>query len=170
MEPRDLLVEAFTRIQQHVHRAVADLAPEDLGYRADPDANSIAWLIWHLSRVQDDHVSELAGIEQRWTAAGWFDRFHLPFDERATGYGQSRDEVARLGDLTADLLTGYFDEVHEATLAFVRSITADQLDRVVDRRWDPPVTMGVRLVSVIDDDIQHAGQAMFVRGLVERRG
>jgi hypothetical protein len=44
-------------------------------------------------------------------------------------------------------------------------VTPADLDRVVDKRWDPPVTLGVRLVSVVDDDAQHVGQAAYVRGL-----
>jgi len=65
-----------------------------------------------------------------------------------------------------DLLTGYLDAVHERTVAFVSGLSADDLDRVVDTRWDPPVTLGVRLVSVIDDDLEHLGQAAFSKGLL----
>jgi hypothetical protein len=70
---------------------------------------------------------------------------------------------------TADLLLGYYNAVHDATLAYLSTVTAADLDRVVDTRWDPPVTLGVRLVSVVADDLQHAGQAEYIRGLVERR-
>ena len=70
----------------------------------------------------------------------------------------------------AALLLGYYDAVHEQTLRYLDGIGEADLDRIVDRRWDPPVTLGVRLVSVADDDIQHAGQAAFVRGVVENRG
>ena len=60
--------------------------------------------------------------------------------------------------------------MHEQTLQYLDGIGEADLDRIVDRRWDPPVTLGVRLVSVADDDIQHAGQAAFVRGVVESHG
>jgi hypothetical protein len=68
-----------------------------------------------------------------------------------------------------DLLTGYHDAVHARAVEFVATLTDDDLARVVDRRWDPPVTMAVRLVSVLDDCAQHVGQAAFVRGVLERR-
>jgi hypothetical protein len=127
----------------------------------------VAWLVWHLTRVQDDHVSDVAGTEQVWTAGGWAERFGLPFDASATGYGQSPAEVSAVR-VSADLLSGYHDAVHSASIAFLRGLSDTGFDRVVDRTWSPPVTLGVRLVSVISDDLQHAGQAAYVRGLAIR--
>jgi hypothetical protein len=167
MQPRDLLIDAFTRLRGYVREAVDGLSEDQLAHRVDPGANSIAWLVWHLLRVQDDHLSEVAGDEQAWTSGGWMERFGLPFDAGATGYGQSADEVGRVR-ASAELLTGYADEVIDRTLDYLGKVEADDLDRVVDERWDPPVTLGVRLVSVADDDLQHIGQALFVRGVVER--
>jgi uncharacterized damage-inducible protein DinB len=161
-----VLRDLFSRVETNVHGAVDGLDDAALAHRVGGDANSIAWLVWHLTRVQDDHVAEVAGTEQVWTAQGWAARFALPFDVEATGYGQGGDEVGavRVG---ADLLLGYYDAVHEQTLQYLDRIGEDDLDTIVDRRWDPPVTLGVRLISVADDDIQHAGQAAFVRGVVE---
>ena len=139
-----------------------------LTFRADADANSIAWLVWHLTRIQDDHVAGVAGTEQLWTAGGWHERFALPFDVSATGYGQTSDEVAAVSG-SAELLLGYHDAVHEETLRFLGGLGPGDLDRIVDERWDPPVTLAVRLVSVVADDLEHAGQAAYVRGLAERR-
>ena len=56
--------------------------------------------------------------------------------------------------------------MHQLTLAYLSRVTSEELDRVVDRRWDPPVTAGVRLVSVVGDCLQHLGQAAYVRGLL----
>jgi uncharacterized damage-inducible protein DinB len=169
METRELLLNAFDNIEEAVRGAVEGIDPELLTARVAPEANTIAWLVWHLSRVQDDHVAEVAGQPQTWTAAGWAGRFALPFDEGATGYGASSDDVAavRVGD--PQLLVDYHADVHRRTAEFLATVTADDLDRVVDTRWDPPVTLGVRLVSVISDDLQHAGQAAFLRGVLEQR-
>jgi len=163
----ELLHDLFGRVAENVHGAVEGLDLDALTHRVGAGANSIAWLVWHLTRVQDDHVSEVAGAEQTWTADGWVERFGLPFPVGAIGYGQSSDEVAAVR-ADAALLLGYFDAVQARTLQYVDGLTDDDLDRVVDRRWEPPVTLGVRLVSVADDDLQHAGQAAFVRGVVER--
>lgn len=168
MTSAQLLTDAFDRIRGVVHRAVDGLTPQQLAVRIDDDANSIAWLVWHLTRIQDDHVADAAGSPQVWTAQGWTERFDLPFDAAETGYGHSAAEVTALRVDSGDLLTGYHDAVHERTVEYVGALTDDDLPRIVDRSWDPPVTLGVRLVSVIADDLQHAGQAAFVRGIVER--
>ncbi len=169
MTVAELLEDALGRVREVVHEAVGGLTPEHLAHRPQPSANSIGWLIWHLTRVQDDHVCEVAGVEQAWTAEGWAGRFGLPFDAAATGWGHGADEVGAVRVTSADLLTGYHDAVHGRSVAFVRTVTDADLDRVVDERWDPPVTLGVRLVSVIDDDAQHAGQAAYLRGLITGR-
>lgn len=169
MTSADLLADAFGRVREAVHDAVTGLTAEQLAFRADPKANSIAWLVWHLTRVQDDHIADVAGAEQVWTSGGWAGRFELPFQPLATGYGHRSDDVAACQVESPDLLTGYHDAVHDQTIAFVRGIKDADLSQVVDEAWDPPVTLGVRLVSVIADDLEHAGQAAFIRGLVERR-
>lgn len=167
MTSADVLTDAYERIREVVHEAADGLDERALTHRVDPAANTIAWLIWHLARVQDDHVADAAQVEQVWTAQGWYDRFALPIGKGATGYGDSAADVARLR-APAELLTGYYDAVHEQTLRYVRGLTDADLARVVDTDWDPPVTLGVRLVSVISDDLQHAGQAAFLRGVIER--
>ncbi|HWU05704.1 MAG TPA: DUF664 domain-containing protein [Streptomyces sp.] len=169
MNSAGILADAFERIHEAVHAAVEGVPPEDLNARLDEDANSIAWLVWHLARVQDDHVADAAESEQVWFAEDWASRFELPLEKDSTGYGHSSAQAASVRVASGDLLLGYFDAVHEQTLGFVRGLDGRALDRVVDDAWSPPVTLGVRLISVIADDLQHAGQAAFVRGALERR-
>lgn len=166
MTSAELLTDAFDRIRQVVHGAVGGLDGPRLARRPAEGANSIAWLVWHLTRIQDDHVAGLAGTDQVWTRDGWADRFALPFDPADTGYGHTPDDVAAVRVDSADLLTGYHDAVHARTVRYVSGLTDADLPRIVDRAWDPPVTLAVRLVSVVSDDLQHAGQAAYVRGLV----
>ncbi|MFI0816593.1 DUF664 domain-containing protein [Streptomyces sp. NPDC021098] len=168
MKSADLLADAFDRVREAVHGAVEGLAPDDLAVRLDSGANSIAWLVWHLTRVQDDHVSDAAGTDQSWIADGWYERFGLPFSPAATGYGHRGRDVAKVR-APAELLVGYHDAVHERTVDYVRGLRNADLDRIVDEAWTPPVSLGVRLISVIEDDMQHAGQAAFVRGMLDRR-
>ena len=169
MTSAELLVDALGRIREVVHRVVEGLTAEQLRFRVDPGANSIAWLVWHLTRIQDDHVADVAGAEQVWTSQGWVERFGLPFDPRDTGYGHRAAEVAAVRVESGELLVGYYDAVHQQTIRYVEQLTDADLARVVDRSWDPPVTLGVRLVSVLSDNLQHAGQAAFVRGILQRR-
>lgn len=162
---RDLLTDAFGRIGEGSRLVIDGLTPGELSQRLTPGANTIGWLIWHLARVQDSHISDAAGTDQVWNSAGWEKRFGLPFDAHATGYGQSQDEVGQV-NVDAELLAGYVAAVTEDTLAYVEHLTAADFDRIVDEGWDPPVTLGVRLMSVIGDDLKHLGQAEYIRGLI----
>src|SRR6202161_1614396 len=143
MTSAELLADAFGRVQETVHEAVEGLTASQLTARLDNDANSIGWLCWHLARVQDDHVADAFGVEQVWPA--FMDRFGLPFEPGAIGYGHSSAEVALVRISLANLLTAYHDAVHAEPAALVPGVTAAALPRVVDERWDPPVTLGVRL-------------------------
>ena len=162
---RDLLVDSFNRIRELVETLTDGLTEPDSTFRPAPEANTLGWLLWHPVRVQDDHVAGLAAVQQAWP--DWRDRFGLPFSDWATGYGQSADEVAAVR-VPGELLAGYHADVHDLTLRYVEQIDDDELTRVVDTDWDPPVTAAVRLVSVIGDVLQHLGQAAYVRGLAQR--
>ncbi|MFJ8899172.1 DinB family protein [Streptomyces sp. NPDC102370] len=167
MHAKDILIDGFGRIREEVHAAVEGLAPDDLAARPGPGANTIAWLVWHLTRIQDDHVADAFGLDQVWLSGGWEKRFGLGLPRGTTGFDHSPAQVAKVRVDSGDLLTGYHDAVHEQTLGALRTLTAKDLERVVDENWDPPVTLGVRLVSVLSDDLQHVGQAAYVRGLLQ---
>ncbi|MPY63758.1 mycothiol transferase [Streptomyces spongiae] len=168
MHSKDVLTDAFGRIREEVHAAVEGLSPDDLNTPPQDGANSVSWLVWHLTRIQDDHVADAAGQEQVWLADGWADRFALGLPARDTGYGHTPGKVAQVRVDSGGLLLGYHDAVHERTLAFVGGLHDNDLDRIVDENWTPAVTLGVRLVSVVADDLQHVGQAAYVRGLLQR--
>jgi hypothetical protein len=165
----EILSEAFGRISAVVHSALRGASIEVLTFRVDAGANTMAWLIWHLTRVQDGHIAELLEEDQVWIAGGWVDRFGLPFDPASTGYRQSAGDVAAVR-AEAELLAGYYDAVHAQTIEYLDTLTEADLTRVVDTSWDPPVTLAVRLISILSDDLQHAGQASYVRGLAMRAG
>jgi len=167
MNSAELLTEAFSRIRGIVARTVDGLSAEQLAVRPDGEGNSIAWLIWHLTRIQDDHVAEVAGKKQVWLNDGWFERFGLPFDPADHGYGHTSEQVDAVRPSSGELLIGYHDAVHEQTVRYLNNLLDADLDRVVDTSWDPPVTLGVRLISVISDDLQHAGQAAYAAGLLK---
>jgi uncharacterized damage-inducible protein DinB len=165
MTPAELLTDCFGRIAEGVPAVLAGLTEDRLALRIDGEANSIAWLVWHLTRVQDDHLADAFGTEQVWLAEGWHERFGLPLEPADTGYGHGFDQVASVRATEADL-AGYHAAVFARTRELLAGVTPEQLDEVVDERWDPPVTRGVRLVSVVDDDAKHLGQAEFARGLL----
>ncbi|WP_435200870.1 mycothiol transferase [Janibacter sp. GS2] len=165
MTPAELLTDSFERIRAGALAAIDGLSQEQLAHRITTEANPIGWLVWHAYRVQDDHLADAAGLQQVWAARGFIEFFDLDLDEDDIGFGHTAAQVAKVR-ASADLLARYVEATHAQTLAWVGGLTEDHLDRVVDTSWDPPVTLGVRLVSVIDDDTQHIGQAAYLRGLL----
>jgi len=161
---RELLRDFFTRLIEHVDDVTDGLTGAVSRYRPTPEANSIAWLVWHSARVQDAQLCDIAGIEQVWFRDGWVDRFALDLPRDAHGYGHTPEDVAKV-QAPVELLAGYYHAVHQATLEYVASVTPDELARIVDRRWTPAVTASARLVSIIDDCAQHLGQAAYLRGI-----
>jgi uncharacterized damage-inducible protein DinB len=161
-----LLLELYGRIPPLARHAVEGLDVERLTERPGPGANTLAWLIWHLARVQDDHVAEILEVDQLWAHGDWARQLGLQPDPSNTGYGHSVEEVATVRPERPEVLLEYLDAVDARTREMLRNLTPTELDRIVDRRWDPPVTLGVRLVSIADDSLQHAGQAAYVRGLL----
>ena len=167
MDIAELLADALGRVRDDVPGVLDGLDLDQLAWRPDEGSNSIAWMIWHLTRVEDDHVAEVAGTEQVWTSAGWYDRFGLPVPPAVHGWSQTADDVAKVR-VDGDQLAGYHNDTAARAIEYVGGLTPDDLDRIVDERWDPPVTLGVRLISVVNDATQHLGQAAYLRGLIER--
>lgn len=166
MDVSSLLLELYGRIPPLARHAVDGVDLGRLTERPSPDANTIAWLVWHLARVQDHHVAELLGTDQLWVGGDWASHFGLDPDPANTGYGHSAREVATVRPERPEALPEYLDAVAQRTSTMMQDLVPADLDRIVDRNWDPPVTMGVRLVSIADDSLQHAGQAAYVRGLL----
>lgn len=168
MSKADLLADEFERIRDLLYPAVNGLSDVELAYRPDDQSNSIAWLAWHLTRVQDRVVSSLSGRDQVWTGEGWFDRFALPLDPSDTGFGHDPATVATVTAPAVHLLD-YFEDVHLRTVAWVSSLDDTALSEVLDATVSPPATVEAALVGTIVDELQHIGQAAYVRGLVQRR-
>lgn len=166
MDQSDLLIDAFGRLPQAVRHAVYGLDSRALNHQPYPAGNSIAWLIWHLARGEDSQIAPLAGQAQAWSAEGWYERVGLPVAVEDTGYGHTAEQVAAVRVQSAEVLLGYYEAVHSRTAALVSGLDSESLDQVVDQAWDPPVTLGVRLVSILADGLEHVGQAAYLRGML----
>jgi hypothetical protein len=164
----DLLVETFDRLPPLVRRAVDGLTPDELSWAPAPGANSIGWLVWHLTRIQDDHLADVIGAGQVYTSGDW-DRFGREPSDGDTGYGHSAADVASVRVESAHALLDYFAAVSARTKEFLAGLKPEDLDRIVDDSFTPPVSLGVRLVSVANDDLQHVGQAAYLRNLLPGR-
>lgn len=166
MNVTEILTDALSRSTEVCHHVLDGLDAATANTVPAPGTNSISWLVWHTARQQDVQIAALAGTEQVWHTAGWQQRFGLDLPAESMGYGHSAEEAARVRVDDVGLLLGYLDDAARASADYVAGLTEADLDEVIDRAWDPPVTRGVRLVSIADDAAQHAGQAAYVRGLL----
>jgi uncharacterized damage-inducible protein DinB len=166
MDVAELLAEIYDRIPGIVEQSVADLSMEQLLAPPTAGANPIGWLVWHIGRVQDAQISPLMGVEQLWATGPWAPRFGLDPDPANMGYGHSAEQVAAVRPDSVEVLIEHLAACQERSLGFISAVTSDDLDSVVDERWTPPVTLGVRLVSVAVDCLEHAGQAAYLRGML----
>lgn len=165
MNPADLLSELYGRIPPLAGSAVEGLDEERLARAPEDATNSIGWLVWHIARLQDHHISELLETDQLWLTDGWAARFDMEPDPDNMGFGHDAGQVASVRPEGPQVLLDYLAASQNRTETLLDGVTEESLGEVVDERWDPPVTLGVRLVSVADDSLQHLGQAAYLRGL-----
>lgn len=166
MRPSELLTDAFGRIGTIVGGVLHGLEPQNANWRPGGSGNSIAWLVWHLSRGQDEQIAEVAGTESVWRSGEYAARFAFGLDPADTGYGHTAEQAAAVHVDSTELLREYLQAVLARSLEYVGGLSDAELDQIVDERWDPPVTLGVRLISILDDCVQHGGQAAYVKGLL----
>lgn len=170
MDGIEVLQDAFSRIHSTFLSTLRGLAPEDLYYSPNIECNTIAWLAWHLTRVQDRHIADLAEHEQEWILGKWFEEFGQSPAPANVGFGHTPEQVQNFTLPNLDLMLAYHDAVYFQSASYLKTITPTDLDRILDEpQYDPLPTIGVRLVSVISDNSQHVGQMAYLRGLIQGR-
>ena len=171
MEWQQLINDGYGRVLQILGRALNGLTQDDLNELPHPDCNSMGWLAWHLTRVQDHHFADLIGEEQLWVKDGWHARFNRAPDPRDIGWGHSPEDVAAFSSPDAETLLEYYRAVLEHSKSYINTLSAPDLDRELNEpQYQPLPTVGVRIISVMSDNLQHAGQVAYVRGLLKGRG
>lgn len=171
MEWQELIIDGYGRVLQVLEKALHGLTQDDLNEQPHPDCNSMGWLSWHLTRVQDDHISDLMGDEQLWITDGWYTSFDRAPDPKDIGFGHSSQDVAAFKSPDVEILLEYHRAVLERSKRYISSLSLSDLDRELNEPWYQPLpTVGVRLISVMSDCLQHAGQVAYVRGLLKGKG
>lgn len=167
MDWRELIVDGYDRLPDLMREVLAGVGRADLDWQPRPACNSLGWTAWHLTRVQDSQIAELMGAEQLWTRDGWGRRFDRTPDPDDTGYGHSPREVRAFRSPSARVQLDYLRAVTERTRTWLGTLAPADLDRELDEPWQqPPPTVAVRIVSVLADCHQHAGEASYIRGLL----
>lgn len=171
MEWQELLIDGYGRVAEALKEALDGMSQDDLNRQPHPGSNSMGWLAWHLTRVQDDHVSDLMGKKQLWLTGGWHSRFNREPDPKDVGFGHTSEDVAAFRSPDVSTLLEYPHAVTERTKRYITSLSARDLDRELDEPWYQPLpTVGVRLISILADSLQHVGQVAYVRGQLKGRG
>ena len=171
MEGQQLIIDGYGRILQILERSLKGLTQEDLNELPHPDCNSMGWLAWHLTRVQDHHLADLIGEEQLWFRDGWHAKFNRASDPSDIGFGHSSADVAAFKAPDVETLLEYHRVVLEQSKHYVNTLSAQDLDRELNEpQYQPLPTVGVRIISVMSDNLRHAGQVAYVRGLLKGKG
>ena len=171
MEWQGLIIDGYGRIWQVLEEVLDGLTQDDLNQQPRPDCNSMGWLTWHLTRVQDDHIASLMGKDQLWTSEGWHARFNRVPEPKDIGFGHSSEDVAAFQSPDVKTLLGYHRAVLERTKGYIATLSLSDLDRDLNEPWYQPLpTVGVRLISIMSDSLQHAGQIAYLRGLLKGKG
>lgn len=171
MEWQELIIDGYGRVLEVLEEALDGLTPDDLKEQPHPDCNSMIWLTWHLTRVQDDHIADLMGEGQLWITDGWHTRFNRAPDRKDIGFGHSSEDVAAFKSPNVETLLEYYRAVLERSRQYISNLSMADLDRELNEPWYQPLpTVGVRLISVMSDCLQHAGQVSYLRGLLKGKG
>lgn len=171
MDYRQILTDGYGRVGEVMEETLNGLTESDLDWQPNPDSNSMGWLAWHLTRVQDDHIADLMGEEQLWISEAWHARFNRPPSPADVGWGHSSGDVAAFKSPPAEVLVEYHRAVLARTRQYISMLSEGDLDRELDEpQFQPLPTVGVRLVSVMSDNLQHVGQVAYLRGLRKSKG
>ena len=171
MEWKDLLIDGYGRVPEFLKNVLQGLNQDDLGWQPRHDCNSIGWLVWHLTRQQDVQTAALMGEEQLWIREKWYAKFNRQSEPDDTGFGHSPEQLSAFKSPEAKTLLDYNRAVVERSKQYISNLSETDLDRELNEPWFQPLpTVGVRLVSILDDSILHAGQAAYVRGLRHGKG
>ncbi len=150
-----------------IHQSTDGLTDEQLYYRPSSDTNSIAWLIWHLSRWRDKISAAVVGEPQVWASEGWAQRFDI--DPDRTGLGDTLEQVAAFS-VGRDLLLGYASAAHNAIVERVFRMTPEQFEKEIEYSPGSSRPAWRALVSVMGDSSEHTGQINYLRGMITGHG
>ncbi len=171
MEWHDLLADGYGRVLEFLESVLKELTKDDLNWQPKDDCNSIGWLTWHLTRQQDAQIAALMEEKQLWIKDGWHAKFNRPSDSKDSGFGHTPKQVSEFESPDVETLLGYQRAVLERSKSYFTTLPKTDLDKELDEPWFQPLpTLGVRLVSIMEDGLLHAGQAAYIRGLRQGKG
>ncbi|PKB81373.1 MAG: hypothetical protein BZY88_06720 [SAR202 cluster bacterium Io17-Chloro-G9] len=163
MTLNEFIVDAFEKEQGFLLDAVQDLTPEELRWRAGPEANPIGWILWHMLRVEDMWFQFFIQRQTEiWDRDGWNEKFGLP--TRDNGFGHTQEQVADFPALDLQELLRYGQAVRQGTLDYLKTLGPDDYSQV-PREQRPEMSVGAVFRQVIGEVYQHQGHIAYLKGL-----
>ena len=164
MELNEFVAFALDREQEFLLEAVNDLTPEEMAWRAGPEANPIGWILWHMLRVEDMWFQFFIQRNiEIWEREGWNEKFGLP--TRDNGFGHTQEQVAQFPALDLAELLNYGQAVRAATLEYLKTLTPDDY-AIVPREQRPEMSIGAICSQIIGEVFQHQGHISYLKGLM----
>ncbi len=172
MSPTESVVSTLQRNWAMVDSAMEGLDQETINRIPAEQCNSIAWILWHMSRVVDTFVNtRFQSRPQLWIAGGWHQRFGMGDDPDDRGVGWTMEQVASWSPPDLSVQLGYHQAVREAAAGYLSSATeADLAEVKVIPPAPEPRTVANALGQMVWDAVAHGGQIAYLRGFYRGMG
>jgi hypothetical protein len=166
MELHEMLAVGYSGILRTLDYTLKGLTKEDINWQPKPDCNSIGWMVWHPIRFQDMQISEFMGEEQLWIKDGWYKKWGRKADPKESGGGMTPEDLTKFKSPGAATVLAYAKAVVERSQKYFPTLKKADLDKILKGGPHKPYpTVGMMLMIILSDSLQHAGQAGYVRGL-----
>ncbi len=172
MAGSDVIKTSLERNWGMVDRALDGLDDTMLAQQISGETNSIAWLLFHMTRVVDTFINtRLQSKPQLWIQDGWCEKCGLSDDPETTGQGWSSEKVAAWTVPSRVVLLGYFEATKAAAREYLDGLSDADLGatRIVPPATEPR-SVSEMLGILVYDNVTHGGQIAFLRGYYEGRG
>ncbi len=176
MELKEFIEKVLADYRHRLFLALDGLTPEELAWRPGPEANSIAFIVWHVARAEDRWFQRFARESTEvWIREDWSHKTGIP--EEDTGHGYTAEQVARFPMVKGEDLRQYFEAVRKETLSFLRGLASKDFDITPQREPAPDrpralsskpfegCTIGRMFRQIVAEFNQHLGQIQYLRGL-----
>ena len=166
MKGAKILSDMLEMSDSLVRRALEGLTDADLIKRPSDQDNTIGWLMWHKTRVEDIAFADASGEEQFWISDKWHEKFGMepnPGQMGFRGFARTSDEPRVQERKTFSATPTPFGR---ARLRCWRASRPRTSTRKSPPRWARPSKSGTTSGRVAADNIQHGGQICYLRGFI----
>ena len=165
MEANELLTNLLKGNRSMVRKALDGLSDKEVATRPNSECNSMAWLLWHLSRAEDGLVSSLDGSAELWND-GWAEKCGISAETKGMGFGHKAEDLESFGVGSVDALKEYFGQTEKKVADYLASLSSEDLDKQVPSMMgDGTVPLGNIVQVIVNEAMVHGGQIAYLRGL-----